>query len=85
MQQIALEEIVKIQQKGLITIPKKIREELGLVENGFVRLKKEKGKLVMEPVRTLSYPVRSYTEKEIEEFLKLDEEETKALKKKKLL
>jgi bifunctional DNA-binding transcriptional regulator/antitoxin component of YhaV-PrlF toxin-antitoxin module len=69
------EELIKLQQKRLITIPKKFRQELGFEENGLVRIKKEKSRLVIEPVRTLSYPVRSYTDEEIEEFFKLDEEE----------
>ena len=77
--------IVKIQAKGLITLPKEYREELGLEENGLVRVRKRKGKIVIEPVRILPYPVRSYTRKEIEEFLKLDEKESKRLKKKGLL
>lgn len=85
MQQIIQEEIVKIQPKGLITIPKKFRQELGLEENGLVRIKEEKGRLVVESVRTLAYPVRGYTEDEINEFFELDKKETKALKKKGLL
>lgn len=79
------EEIVRLQQKGLITIPKKFRDELGIDENDFLLLKKEKGKILLEPVRTLSYPVHSYTAKEINEFIAFDKEETKILKKKKLL
>lgn len=77
-----VEEIVKIQPKGLITIPKKFRKSLGFEENKLARLKEEKGRLVLEPVRTLPYPVRSYTEKELEEFFNLDEEESKDLKNK---
>ena len=77
--------IVKIQTKGLITIPKEYRKELGFEESGLVRVKKGKGRIVIEPVRVLPYPVRSYTKKEIEEFLKLDEKESKRLKKKGLL
>ncbi|MEK7633683.1 MAG: AbrB/MazE/SpoVT family DNA-binding domain-containing protein [Patescibacteria group bacterium] len=85
MQQLIQEELVKLQPKGLITIPKKFREEFGFEENGLVRIKKDKDKLTIEPVRTLPYKVRSYTDKEIEEFFKLDDEETKELKRKKLV
>lgn len=85
MQQFYQEEIVKIQPKGLVTIPKKFRQELGFKENSLVRIKEEKGRLVMEAVRTLSYPVRSYTDSEIDQFLKLDKKETRQLKKKGLL
>jgi AbrB family looped-hinge helix DNA binding protein len=77
--------IVKIQNKGLITIPKAYREELGLEKGGLARIRRKSGGLVIEPVRVLPYPIRSYTRKELEEFLKLDEKETKKLKKKSLL
>ncbi|MBI3103512.1 AbrB/MazE/SpoVT family DNA-binding domain-containing protein [Candidatus Daviesbacteria bacterium] len=85
MQQFYQEEIVKIQPKGLVTIPKKFRNELGFAENSLVRIKEEKGRLVMEAVRTLSYPVRSYTDSEIDQFFELDEKESKDLRKKGLL
>ncbi len=84
MQQLPLEEIVKIQPKGLITIPKKIRTEL-FEENGLARVRKEKGRLILEPVRTLPYPVRRYTNEDIKEFIALDANETKKLKAKGLL
>jgi bifunctional DNA-binding transcriptional regulator/antitoxin component of YhaV-PrlF toxin-antitoxin module len=85
MQTFVTEEIVKIQAKGLLTIPKGFRLNLGLEENTLARLKEEKGRLVIEPVRTLPYPVRRYTDKEIDDFLVLDTKETKELKKKGLL
>ncbi len=86
MQQvIQQEEIVKIQPKGLITIPKKLREQLGFEENSLVRMKEEKGKLIVESVRALSYPVRSYTENEVKEFIELDKKETSELRKKGLI
>lgn len=80
MQQVAQEEIVKIQPKGLLTIPKKFRQDLGLEDRGLVRVKKEKGRLVIESVRTLPYPVRSYSTKELKEFFELDKLETQKLK-----
>lgn len=84
MQQLIQEEIVKIQPKGLFTIPKKFRTGL-FEENGLARVRKEKGRLIIEPIRTLDYQVRSYTDNEIEEFLNLDAHETKELKTKGLL
>ena len=36
-------------------------------------------------IRTLSYPVRSYTDKELQEFFDLDERETRLLKTKGLI
>lgn len=85
MQTQPLEELTKIQAKGVLTIPKKLRIKTGITDNSIVRMKEEKGKIIIEPVRTLPYPVRSYTDKEVQEFFALDEGETKELKKKKLL
>ena len=45
---------------------------------------KEIVKNTIEPVNTLRYPVRSYTDNEIEEFLREEESETKELRKLKL-
>lgn len=73
-------EIIKVQSKGVVTIPKSLREAVGLEENGLARITKEKGRLVMEPVRTLPYPVRTYKDSELKEFFDLDEKETKKLK-----
>lgn len=85
MQQVANEEIVKMQPKGLLTIPKRIRENLGFEDDGLVRVREERGRVVLEPVRILDYPVRSYTKEEIKEFLALDRKESKILKQKELL
>lgn len=85
MQQIMTEDIVKMQPKGLLTIPKRFREELGFEKDGLVRVREEKGRIVLEPVRVLDYPVRSYTKEEINEFLALDRKETRDLKKKGLI
>lgn len=82
MQRVILEEIVKLQPKGLLTIPKKLREDLGFEENGLVRVKKDKGRLVLEPVRVLAYPVRTYTKQDLEEFIEFDRKEAKQLKEK---
>ena len=81
MQLLPLEEIVKLQPKGLITIPKKIRQKIGLEENSLLRIRQEGKKLTIEPIRIISYPVRSYTKKEIEEFLAFDAKQTKELRK----
>lgn len=85
MQLIDLDEIVKVQTKGLLTIPKKLRLKIGLEEKDLVKIREEKGRLVIELLRTLPYPVRSYTEEDLKEFLELDRKETKDLKKKGLL
>jgi len=74
MQTQTIEEIVKMQPKGLLTIPVNIRKKYGFSENDFIRIKATAGKVYLEPVRTLSYPVRSYTDKELEEFFELDKQ-----------
>lgn len=83
MQQ-TIEEIIKIQAKGVLTIPKNLRKNF-MEDNSLVRIKKERGKIIIEPVRTLPYPVRTYTDREIEEFINFDKEESEKLKKKGLL
>lgn len=80
MQQIIQNELVKLQPKGLITIPKKLRQGLGFEENGIVRISSEKGRLIIEPVRALPYPVRSYSDSEIKEFIEFDKKEAKKIK-----
>lgn len=84
MQQIANEEIVKLQPKGVFTIPKKLREGL-FDETGIAKIKRIGRKLIIEPVRTLSYPVRSYTDEDLKDFFELDEKESKTLKSKGLI
>ncbi len=77
-----IQDIIKIQPKGVITIPKKFREELGLRDASLARVIKDKGRLILEPIRTLGYPVRRYTKKEIDGFIKYDKELSKSLRKK---
>lgn len=50
MQQVITEDIVKMQAKGLVTIPKKIRQAVGITEGGFVRITNDGTKLFVEPV-----------------------------------
>ena len=85
MQTTPFEDIVKLQPKGLITIPKKIRDSVGIAERGLLRIRADRGKITIEPVRTLPYPVRSYTDKELAEFIALDEKEGKELRRLKII
>ena len=82
---IPFEDIIKIQPKWLITIPKKARQGMGFEENGLARLKKERGRIYIEPVRTLPYPVRTYTKEELEEFIRFDEEQGRELRRLKII
>jgi AbrB family looped-hinge helix DNA binding protein len=78
----AYQDIIKIQPKGVITIPKKLREKVGLAEATLAKITKDKGRLIIEPVETLDYPVRRYTKAEVDSFIKLDKRLTKRLRKK---
>lgn len=74
------EEITKIRPRGILTIPKKLRQSIGLTENTLIKISGNKYRLIIEPVRTLPYPTRSYTANEVREFLELDAKESKNLK-----
>jgi len=82
MQTIAMEDIIKAQPKGVITIPKKIREFAGLVDRGLLRVRADGSKITIEPVRTLAYPVRHYTDEELAKFIAFDEEQGRELRRK---
>ena len=75
MQTVSYEEIIKIQPRGVFTVPKKLRENL-FDEDGVAKITRMGRKLIIEPVRTLPYPIRSYTNSEVEEFFKLDEKDS---------
>lgn len=78
------EEIVKLQSRGWLTIPAKFRKNWTLTD-GLVRIIQKSTSLVIEPVRVLPYPVRSYTDEEIDSFFAEDAKQTKELVKKGLL
>lgn len=67
--------IVKIQPRGVITIPRRFRDK-NFSENSFVKVKKTGGKLTLEPVTMVEYPVRRYTDKEVDEFFEMDKKES---------
>ncbi len=79
-----VQEIIKVQPRGIITIPRKFRDA-DFDENSFVRVRKEKRTLVIEPVQVIGYSARSYTDQEVNEFFELDDQETKKLKAKGVL
>ncbi len=84
MQTYSYEDIIKLQPRGVFTVPKRLREGL-FDENGIAKITRSGRKLVIEPIKTLSYQVRSYSDPEINEFFELDEKESKELKKKGLI
>jgi AbrB family looped-hinge helix DNA binding protein len=40
---------IKLRQGGLLTLPKKLRDSLGLEEGHILRVKSESGKIILEP------------------------------------
>lgn len=66
------EEWLKVLGKGMVTIPKQWREQLGLQEGDMVRAKKEGNRLVIEPQQVDLAPYRVYSSTEIDDFLKED-------------
>lgn len=65
------EEWVRILGKGMITIPKSWRDELGLTEGEIVKAKKVGNKVIIESSE--SAPYRIFSDMEIKEWLKEDQ------------
>ncbi|KKU87368.1 MAG: hypothetical protein UY16_C0029G0007 [Candidatus Gottesmanbacteria bacterium GW2011_GWA2_47_9] len=84
MQTTVFEDIVKLQPKGLLTIPKKLRQSVGLTERSLLRIKAKGKQLIIEPVYTTPAP-RTFSDEEIQEWLEFDKQETEALRKQGLL
>ncbi len=40
---------IKLQQRGLLTLPKKLRDDLSLEEGQILSVKQEGGKIILEP------------------------------------
>ncbi len=70
---------IKILPKGLITIPKKIREKLGLKEGDVAQVKISDNTIVIIPRESVEY--RLYTKEEMEQWVKDDELPAKLAKK----
>lgn len=78
--------VVQIGPKGTFTLPKSLRTLTNLTDGAFVKASVAMGKIVLEPARVISCPVRQYTDEDIEDFLeedkKLDSKIISALDKK---
>lgn len=44
---------VKLQQRGLLTLPKKIRDTLGLEEGQILRIEEKAGKIILQPEQSI--------------------------------
>jgi AbrB family looped-hinge helix DNA binding protein len=47
-------EVVQIDKKGRLLIPKKLREKAGIEEGGLVRLRAEERGIIIEPVESVA-------------------------------
>lgn len=70
-EEITKEEWVKVLAKGMITIPKPFREQLGIKEGEVARIKKIGNRLVIEPREVADYEI--YSKKEWQKMLKEDQ------------
>ncbi|MBI4009224.1 AbrB/MazE/SpoVT family DNA-binding domain-containing protein [Candidatus Roizmanbacteria bacterium] len=67
------EEWLKVLGKGMVTLPKKWRDELGIDSGDVVKAKKEGKRVVIEAQKGSDQaPFRVYSDVEIDEFLKED-------------
>lgn len=66
------QEWLKVLGKGMVTIPKQWRDELGIEAGAVVKAKKEGNKVVIEAHSAPAVPYRVYSNAEINEFLKED-------------
>ena len=66
--------IVRVDRKGRLVIPKKLREKLGIAEGGYVELSAEKDKIVIKPTKSIAdkcfglFKVETWPE-DLDEFL----------------
>jgi len=68
------EEWLKVLGKGMVTLPKRWRKEMGIDNGDIVKAKKEGNKVTIVPAKSASsVPYRIYSKIEIEEFLKDDQ------------
>lgn len=84
MQIQTFEEVIKLQPRGVFTVPKRLREGL-FDKSGIAKIYRQGRRLIIEPLKVLDYPVRSYSSSELEDFFDLDAKETQNLKAKGIL
>ena len=73
------EEWVKILGKGMVTIPKKFRDDLGMREGEVARIRKVGNRLVVESRDAVTYEI--YTDREFREMMLADKLSAKLARK----
>lgn len=66
------DEWLKVLGKGMVTIPKKWRDDLGIAEGDIIKATKQGKTVVLTSPQTRTVPYRIYTDAEIKTFLKDD-------------
>lgn len=64
---------LKVLGKGMVTLPKKWRDAMGIANGDIIKAKKEGDRVVIEAQQNKNAPYRVYTDAEIDEFLKEDQ------------
>jgi bifunctional DNA-binding transcriptional regulator/antitoxin component of YhaV-PrlF toxin-antitoxin module len=69
------EEWLRVLGKGMVTLPKKWRDELAIATGDIIKAKKEGKRVVMEIQKEKALaPYRIYTDREIDDFAKADKQ-----------
>jgi len=72
-----MDEIGTVNEKGVITLPRAMREKIGLLKGGSVQIRVSAEGILLVPVAI--FPVEIYTEQRIADFNR-EEEELKKFK-----
>jgi len=79
--------LVKTLSKGQVTIPSNLRNKFGIKKNTYLRVSSRGYRIILEPINlkttdtNLNKYIRTFSDKEIKEWLKLDKLDKKTRKK----
>lgn len=66
--------VVRMDRKGRLVVPKRVREELGIVDETYVEVRTEGDKIILKPIKSVAdeyfgvFKVESWPE-DLDEFL----------------
>lgn len=63
---------LKVLGKGMITLPKKWREDMNVAAGDVIKAKKEGARVVIEARQSRTVPYRIFSDSEIDEFVRED-------------
>jgi AbrB family looped-hinge helix DNA binding protein len=73
-----MENIVSINQRGVLTLPKDIRVRYGLEEGGQIVVEETDDGILLRPA--ITFPIESYSDERVKEFENNNEEALAAFK-----